>query len=83
MKPRRVMSSLEGKVVRKTRTESAGCPCGKVAYSSRKLAAAAAVAASKDSGEPIEAYHCTRGGHCFHIGHPIGWHAAQREAMAS
>lgn len=73
----------DGKVARVKVTSRTSCPCGKRAYSSRKVAAAKAIEMSKLSGEPIEAYHCVRGGHCFHIGHPPGWRRAQREAMAS
>mgnify|MGYP000302339016 CR=1 FL=1 len=73
----------EGKVARVKVTSRTLCPCGKRAYTGRKTAAAKAREMSKLSGEPIEAYHCVRGGHCWHIGHPPGWRAAQREAMAS
>lgn len=53
--------------------------CGKQAYSSRKLAKGRAATQAKATGEPIEAYKCTAGCHCWHIGHPRGWrkeHAA-------
>lgn len=46
--------------------------CGKIAYSSRKEAAAAAKAQTRATGELIEAYHCRRGCHAHHIGHPPG-----------
>jgi len=82
VRPRAVV--LEGGKVRRTKVTRMGrCRCGKLAYSSRKLAKARAVHESKATGEPIYAYHCVRGGHCWHIGHPIGWRAAQREAVAS
>lgn len=46
-------------------------PCGKNGYSGRKLAVTRAKAASKATGETIEAYHC-KGCHAWHIGHPPG-----------
>jgi hypothetical protein len=48
-------------------------PCGKQGYTRRKLAAAAAAATeSRLTGELIGAYHCPRGCHVWHIGHPPG-----------
>jgi|SRR6185312_12597169 len=46
------------------------CRCGKNGYTSRKGAAARAAAPRRESGgEPIYAYRCDQGGHCWHIGH--------------
>ena len=46
--------------------------CGKLAYSSRKVAKMYARFQSRETGEMIEAYRCVRGCHCWHIGHPPG-----------
>lgn len=74
---------LEGGKVRRAKVTRCRCTCGKLAYSSRKIAKARAIHEAKASGEPIHAYHCVRGGHCWHLGHPIGWHREQRERAAS
>lgn len=58
------------------------CGCGKFGYTGRKVALHAAAIARRDTGEPIDAYKCTRGGSCWHIGHPPGWRQ-QQEAEAS
>lgn len=47
-------------------------PCGKQGYTRRKLAAAAAATEARLTGEELVAYHCTRGCHMWHIGHPRG-----------
>lgn len=74
MRPRTFLTG-DGQVRRsKVRRQT---PCGKQAYSSRKDAAAKAKAASKMTGEPIGFYHCARGCHGWHLGHPIGWHDQQ------
>lgn len=46
--------------------------CGKVSYSSRKIAISVAKRTSREKGELIEAYKCKRGCHAWHLGHPIG-----------
>lgn len=46
--------------------------CGKQGYSSRKLAKSTAKIQAKATGEDLQAYHCPRGCHCWHIGHPPG-----------
>ena len=56
------------------------CGCGKYGYTGRKIAKNAAAIARRDTGEPIYAYRCTRGGHVWHIGHPRGWHTQKRRA---
>lgn len=69
MRPRTVRLE-DGQVVRqKMDRRGRGCNCGvKSAYSSKKLAKAAARRQSKMSGENIVAYHCYPG-HCYHLGH--------------
>lgn len=52
-----------------------GTACGKQGYSSRKLAKSTAAIQSRNTGETLTAYHCTRGCHCWHIGHPPGTRA--------
>lgn len=69
----------EGVAVRDKVVSRGTCGCPKYAYATRKLAKAAAAIARTRTGEPIHAYHCTVG-HCWHIGHPRGWHAEQRTA---
>lgn len=44
--------------------------CGKFGYTSRKLAKAVAAEQTRLTGTYIEAYHCKRGCHSYHIGHP-------------
>lgn len=56
------------------------CGCGKQGYTSRKVALEKAAIARRETDEPIQAYRCTRGGHCWHLGHPPGWRAQQAEA---
>lgn len=56
--------------------------CGKRGYTSRKVAAAMAARARRESGEPIEWYRCSDC-HLAHIGHPVGWKVAQAKAAAS
>lgn len=68
MRPRTVTSG-DGQVRRVKITPS---PCGKLAYSSRKLALSTAAIQARATGEQIEAYKCTRGCHAWHIGHPAG-----------
>jgi hypothetical protein len=51
---------------------AATSPCGKQAYSSKKVAKQRAVFSSKMTGETIEAYKCKRGCHAWHLGHPPG-----------
>lgn len=58
----------------------APCTCGKQGYTSRKVALEYAAIARRDYGEPIHAYRCTRGGHCWHLGHPPGWRSQHPEA---
>lgn len=45
--------------------------CGKLAYSSKKVALANAAHARRETGENIRAYKCGPC-HCWHIGHPPG-----------
>lgn len=45
--------------------------CGKLAYSSKKVALATAAHARRETGENIRAYKCGPC-HCWHIGHPPG-----------
>lgn len=70
-----------GKVLRTKVVRVGRCGCGKLAYSSRKLAKATAAVEARSTGEPIYAYKCVRGGHCWHLGHPIGWRRQQRELL--
>lgn len=65
MRPR--IRLTEGKVVR--RKAGRWCPCGKVAYSSRKLATTTAKRQTRQAGEDVEAYHDFRC-HAWHVGHP-------------
>jgi hypothetical protein len=60
-------------------------PCGKAGYTNRKIAAQAAAKVRRETGEPVEPYHCDEGCHCLHIGHPPGWAFEQhkRQARAS
>lgn len=74
MRSRRIRTS-DGVIVGRTKVLKR-TPCGKNGYTSRKLALAAAAAARRATGEPIDAYKCTRC-HLHHIGHPPGWRAAQ------
>jgi hypothetical protein len=64
-----------GKITRSTLIPHT--PCGKHGYTARKVAAAAAKRSSNWTGERIEAYRCTRGCHCWHIGHPPGRSASR------
>ncbi len=73
----RVIPGTQGRTVIRRKTVPSD-RCGKQAHSSRKIAAAAAKRASKESGERIEVYHCRRGCHAWHIGHPPG----TKEAVA-
>lgn len=57
-------------------------PCGKAGYTTRKIAAAAAARVRRETGEPVEVYHCDEGCHAFHIGHPPGWHFEQHKQQA-
>ncbi len=59
-------------------------PCGKAGYTSRKIAASAAARVRRETGEPVEHYHCGAC-HLAHVGHPPGWVYEQhkREAQAS
>jgi hypothetical protein len=71
VKPRTIVDVATGKV---TRTQLIPhTPCGKNGYTTRKIAAAVAKRASKETGDTIEAYRCKRGCHCWHIGHPPGY----------
>ncbi len=68
MKARKVMH--EDGVVRKVTVIRVTRCCGKQGYVGRKQAIAAAKAETKATGELIHAYKCSKGGHCWHIGHP-------------
>lgn len=70
MRPRTITDPATGKVTRTKVTPRSAC--GKFAYSSRKIAAAAAKAQTRNTGEYIVAYRCKRGCHCWHVGHPPG-----------
>lgn len=45
--------------------------CGKLAYSSKKVAKAKAAEQARETCEVIRAYHCDDC-HCWHMGHPWG-----------
>lgn len=64
-----VRASDAGKVHRVHAVPSA---CGKLAYTSRKRAKAAAAVNRREFGENVEAYKCPNGCHAWHIGHPPG-----------
>ena len=51
----------------------AGTGCGKLGYSSRKIAASAAANSRRTTGEDIRPYKCPHGCHCWHIGHHPWW----------
>ena len=70
MKARKRPGSETSKLERTHAVPSARC--GKLAYSSKKVAKMYAAAQTRSSGEHIEAYRCIRGCHCWHIGHPPG-----------
>lgn len=74
----------DGSIITKSKivTETA---CGKRGYTSRKIAAAMAARVRRETGEPMQVYHCTDVCHAFHIGHPPGWAFEQhkRQAQAS
>lgn len=75
MRPRAVINENDGRVRREQVVRWSGC--GKVAYSSRKLAKDRAKRSSHVTGELIHAYHC-HPCHAWHIGHPIGSRSPQR-----
>ncbi len=66
MKPRIVRDDRSAVI----RIHKVGSRCGKLAYSTRKRALAAAKASTRATGEFIEAYHCWSPCHAWHIGHP-------------
>lgn len=70
MRPKARPSDITGRVVRTKVVRTS--PCGKHAYTSRKIALEVAGAQRRATGENIQAYKCRRGCHCFHIGHPPG-----------
>lgn len=70
MKARRLVSAETGKVRAVKVVPSRRC--GKLAYSSKKLALSQAAIARRETGERIEAYKCRNGCHCWHLGHPPG-----------
>lgn len=72
----------EGALVAKSKTIPL-TGCGKAGYTSRKIAAAQAAKVRRETGEPVEVYHCGEGCHCFHLGHPSGWSYQQHKARAS
>ncbi len=61
----------EGKIVR-SKIDRRGGPCGKNRYATRKVAKSTAKSQGRLLGEELIAYHCTRGCHAWHIGHPYG-----------
>lgn len=68
----RIVTDVNGRVHRQHTI--AHSPCGKQAYTSRKLAATAAAQARKATdGDDIRAYRCIDGCHCWHIGHRPWW----------
>ncbi len=69
MRPRTIIDN-EGRVHRSK--VITGTPCGKNGYASRKLAASAAAASRRHTGDDIHAYRCSAC-HCFHIGHRPWW----------
>lgn len=71
MKARRVINPENGKVTA-THDVVLRTACGKYGYTTRKAAAHAAASQRRIAGENVHAYHCTRGCHLFHIGHPPG-----------
>lgn len=81
MRPRTVVDTNTGRVRRTPVVRDT--PCGKNGYTSRKLAAAVAKRASKQTGETIEAYRCPHGCHVWHVGHPPGYARMRRMREAS
>lgn len=80
MRSRRLRTS-DGVVVGRTKILRQ-TPCGKQGYTSRKLALHAAAIARNETGEPIHAYRCSVGCHCWHLGHPPGWRQEQARLAA-
>lgn len=72
MRPRTKLNGETGKIERTPATRG-HCPCGKIAYSSRKVAAQQAAIARARTGhaEVIRPYH-SEVCHAWHIGHPPG-----------
>lgn len=78
MRPKVIRRFDEGPIRRtKVLIFGADCGCGKVAYTSWKVAAEHAARLRRQTGETIEPYHC-KPGHCWHVGHPIGLHSRRR-----